>query len=52
MFDIIEDTHVVTDGLGYSGLRAAQYAKEHGLILVVMTPPETWEYDATDTETW
>lgn len=52
MFDIIEDTHVVTDGIGYSGLRAAQYAKEHGLILVVMTPPETWEYDAADEQAW
>lgn len=52
MYDIIEDTHVVTDGIGYSGLRAAQYAKEHGLTLVVVTPPETWEYDAADTEAW
>lgn len=51
MFDII-DTHVIAVNVGYCALHAKRYAETHGLALVVVTPPETWEETEADEQAW
>lgn len=52
MFEVVEGSHVIAPNVGYCALHAARYAKAHGLSLVVVTPPETWEEAEADEQAW